>query len=98
MPKLEGRNRQKEVKVKRIALIATLLSLVGCISISTTTVSKTVTIEKDVDGKVLKVIESETVSQVGDIAGEVIVEHVTLRTLQPKPTPIQKSPSDSPSI
>ena len=80
MPKLEGRNRQKEVKMRRIALIAMLLSLVGCISISTTTVSKTVTIEKDAEGKVLKVIESETVSQVGDIVGEVIIEKVKLRT------------------
>lgn len=60
--------------MKAFFLVVAALALAGCITISTTTVSKTVTIEKDADGKVLKIIESETVSQVGDIAGEVIIE------------------------
>ena len=45
-----------------VVMVAAPLALSGCV---TTTYSKTVSVEKDPEGRILRVVESETVTQPG---------------------------------
>lgn len=68
-------------KLRVLVLLACVVSLIGCTV--PTTYSKSISVKKDADGKVLETVETETVVQAGGVGYPVRFEHI--RGIQPEP-------------